>query len=257
MGKKRSNSRSQGGGGKVRRGSSSNGVSSSTGHQSMLNVSGKQNTSGVYKRLVGSTKGKSIKKRVQLLEKNVMSDQEIKYSFGQTQTSSVITTNTPILTLLNGQARGDAVQQRIGDMCKALQITLTGKVETNGASCLMRVMIVADRDCQGAAIPLTGTNSLFGTATPEIYAMLNVNNANLKRYNIIHDEVFRIGTTMGDFERPISIKKKLNFKVNYKGGSTATIASIYSNSIYLIFNAEYTGANAILSYDFLYEYLDS
>jgi len=258
MGKKRSSGSTRPDSSKKRKGSGASGVSNSFSHQTMNNVSGKQASGSVFRRLVGSTKGKSLKKRVALIEKNVMSDQEVKYLFNQHINIPIVTNCVPTVNLLNGIQRGVAVQQRIGDTTRALCVTMTGIAYVSDDA-VYRIMIVADRESNGLGLPLSGTNSLFGQNPIPIYSMLELNSANTKRYNVIHDEIFRLGVAAGDYVRPFKIKKKLNFKVGYKLGNTGTYTDISSNAIWLL-TICYIGnveAQHFVEVDMLYEYLDS
>jgi len=153
---------------------------------------------------------------------------------------------TPSLTLLNGVAVGTDFTDRIGRkviMKSCFFRAFLYPVDDTTQNDILRCIIVYDNQTNGAAPIIT---DIFKQSSP--LSQLNLNNRD--RFKILYDKEFPIGkvdtTTDAAFSNGKNVyvfKKylKLNHEVIF-GGTAATVASIQTGSIYLMFVTANTAA---------------
>lgn len=151
--------------------------------------------------------------------------------------------NAPTISLLNGVATGDDFNSRDGRQTVIKSINFRASCQPYGNTMsfgdTMRVMIVQDSQPNGATF-LTG--DLF-SATTATYGAVGMNNLNNRsRFKVLMDKqisldgaIYAGSVLTGGNPATKTIKKymKCHIPVQYSG-TGATIASIATNSIYLV-----------------------
>jgi len=139
-------------------------------------------------------------------------------------------TNTSV-TLLNGIARGDDINERTGRevIMKSIQFTgCTYGTAGTGIDQLHRVLLVYDRQTNGAA--LTAAQVLSDT-TP--YSPRNLENR--KRFKILYDRLFSINASgEAGTRRVFKFYRRLSHPITFNSGDAGDVADITSGSLYLI-----------------------
>jgi len=140
-------------------------------------------------------------------------------------------------TLLNGIARGDDDGQRNAREIYMKDVGIQGYALNRIASparTLGRILLVYDRQCNGAALTLA---QLIGDAPPtHINTMFQYTlRENRRRFVVLKDWRVNIGVT-GTFEAYslIDWKVDLNLPVEYNSGDAGTVADITTGSLYLV-----------------------
>lgn len=150
-------------------------------------------------------------------------------------TDAISTTTT--MTLCDALAPGTAANQRIGMKVAIRSIELRVWLMNNAATGVeqaVRVMLFWDRQANGA-IPAAVTDIIIA-ASP----IAPRNLANRRRFKIIKDKVFTIGSCAATTGSPTSrtYKNYIKFKkpviVEYNAGVAGNIADISSNSLYML-----------------------
>lgn len=148
---------------------------------------------------------------------------------------------TGSVTLISGCATGTDFTDRIGRRTNitAIQVRGSMKLQTDAQSEIPqvgRVMIVEDMQCNGVIASIT---DILKTAETTSFNNLN----NRERFRVHHDQVFDFGIWsktatqsygMGNCCHHFEIYKRVNIPVVYEG-TGATIGSISSGAIYLVF----------------------
>lgn len=141
---------------------------------------------------------------------------------------------TTSLTLLNGLTQGISETQRIGrkvtftkEMIR-LSMKLTDAAGTGPPvdGCVLRVMVVQDRQCNGSPIMLT---DLLVTATTTSFNNLEFG----KRFYVHKDMRMTFDVDSNSATRNISINLKRRVHTTF-GGIGSAISNIATNSLYLI-----------------------
>lgn len=148
-----------------------------------------------------------------------------------TTINSAINT-TGVITLINGCARGDALNERIGRATHMQSVYVRGLVDANattGIAQIARVLIVYDRQANGVAPAITDILT-------HVHPYGHVNLSNSLRFSVIADQDYEIydRTNGGDVDRSINIYRKLDLPVHYNSGDAGTVADITTGALYLI-----------------------
>ena len=148
-------------------------------------------------------------------------------------TGSLVADTTGTLSLLNGIARGDDIDERDGRevIMKSIQINgLNAVTSGTGVDQTHRVILVYDKQANAAAC--TGAQVLDTTAANITLAVRNLENR--KRFVILMDKVFRLSAS-GESNSSVAWRyyKRFNLPVTFNTGTAGTIADIVTGSLYL------------------------
>lgn len=149
--------------------------------------------------------------------------------------------STPFFQLLNGLVPGTGASQRVGMKVTVMSIQANFRVVTTAATGVdqyCRYMIVLDRQ----------PNGLAPAAITDILNISSVNGlknlASRKRFNLMIDKHFAMGSTLNDATHPGSIpnirlyriymKLRRPLVIEYNTGTAGTVADISTNSIHLV-----------------------
>lgn len=138
---------------------------------------------------------------------------------------------TGAVTLVNGIARGDEINERTGRELTMRSIQFNARAYATagtGADQVGRVLIVYDRQTNAAA--LTGAQVLasFDTNSPR-------NLENRRRFKILKDWRFPINATgESGSHRVLQFYRRLRHPVTFNSGDAGTVADITTGSIYVL-----------------------
>lgn len=139
--------------------------------------------------------------------------------------------STGAVTLLNGIARGDDINERDGRQVTAKQLELRlYRYVTSGTGIdqLTRVLVVLDRQANAAAPAIT---DVLVSASP--YALQNLDNR--KRFLILWDDLRHLNATAEADSACTNVKRiSLKFQMQFNNGNAGTVADITTNALYLI-----------------------
>jgi len=163
--------------------------------------------------------------------KLIKSAVNVEYKVQDTTQGLTNITTTPVVTLFNGLLRGDDFNQRNGRMVKWTSIyqRITGQsVVTAAVPHYIRYILFWYKDPSGVAPNAT---QMFGTATPSINAMMNLNVR--KDFIILTDMVMRCNPVAGGSSSNFrKIYKKTSMHTVFNGGNAGSIADIESGALY-------------------------
>lgn len=146
---------------------------------------------------------------------------------------------TGSITLISGVATGTDYQARVGRVVDLKSIQVRGfvypAVNTGTIDNLARVMIVHDRNPNGAALPT------IATILDAVLATAFNNLTNRDRYRVLMDKFIFVGRRQNTATQAFSSNcgtfinkyKKVNIRSVF-GGTTAAIGSIQEGAIYLV-----------------------
>lgn len=138
---------------------------------------------------------------------------------------------TGVVQLLNGCARGDDINERIGRQTtmKSIEIHLRNScTDTTGVQQIHRVLIVYDSQTNATALTIP---NVLTDAT--VWALKSLENRN--RFQIILDKLINLAGN-GVYPEQLAWKwyKKLQHQVTYNNGDAGTVADITTGSLYFI-----------------------
>lgn len=143
--------------------------------------------------------------------------------------------STPSITLLNAMASGAAVNEHVGRevLLKSIQANLVATATaTTGLSQVARIMLVYDRQSNGAAPTITDilTNS-------NVHAVRNLNNRH--RFKIFWDQMVVLpnrvtATESGQLELVLRYYRKLRHPQTFNSTATAVQGAITTGSLFLV-----------------------
>lgn len=153
--------------------------------------------------------------------------------------------------LLNGITQGIAENERIGANAKMkyIEVKYNLYVDLNVGAALWqayRIMIVRDKQTNLATPPASMADGPLFSTSLATYSPLDPKWH--LRYDILHDEFFTLNNLSNESNghRTRSFKVNLNNINTVYDGTTNTVASIASNSIFLLyFNTEATAQSAM------------
>lgn len=191
---------------------------------------------------------KNLSKRITKLEREI----EVKYK--DTYLNDNPSTATPILTLLNGMTQGvDDTANRIGSQINATSVQLKYLIRTNSANLTparLRVMLVWDRQANGAVPTMAGTRGILDDATISDFTIAPYSKQTDKRFKVVYDKLHVInpevilnattGATTTLVPKEVSKFKVIKLKrlIKFNDTAGATINSIETNSLFFIMIAE-------------------
>jgi len=163
--------------------------------------------------------------------------------FKSVDANAVLDVNTAgAVFLLNGIARGDDIDERIGRQVTLKSIQMRAQTygtAGTGVDQTHRVMIVYDRQTNAAA--LTVADVLQTVAW-----LSHRNLENRKRFRVLYDKCVNINAT-GEpgTSRVLEFYRHLNHPEEFNNGDAGTVADIQSGSLYLVvIGSEAAGATA-------------
>lgn len=144
--------------------------------------------------------------------------------------------------LLNGCARGDDINERVGRQItmKSIQIKFNTKVTTStGVDQRHRIVIVYDKQTNAAAAAWT---DVFVSA--DTMALRNLENRS--RFVILYDKMITLNASAESGSSALrSIYLRCNLPVTFNSGDAGTVADIVTGSLYLmVIGSEGAGATA-------------
>lgn len=147
--------------------------------------------------------------------------------------------STGVLTLINGLSLGNTSTTRIGQKVAIQSLELKYRaavVATTGLDQTHRILLVLDRQCNGAALTLA---DVIVPANTE--GLRNL--ASRRRYKILQDIRFDLNAAAesgSSHAGKLYMKFKKPILVEFNAGNAGTVADISSGSIYMI----HLGSNA-------------
>lgn len=146
-------------------------------------------------------------------------------------TASTRPDTTGDVILLNGIARGDDINERVGRRVtiRSLEAHLYDTVtKDTGVDQVHRVLIVYDMQSNGTA-PVV-TDVLVSASTT---SLKNLDNRN--RFRILYDQAWTLNASgESDSQKHITKYMRVNLPVQFNSGDAGTIADIQTGSIYFI-----------------------
>lgn len=147
---------------------------------------------------------------------------------------------TGTIALVNGCARGDDINARIGReiVMRSVQIEIDAQsTDTTGIAQEGRILLVYDRQANGAAPTFANVLAATGASLP----ISPRNLENRRRFKILMDKKFVLGpqgatTTAlgGQSVKHFKFYRRLRHPVTFNSGNAGTIADITSGSLYLM-----------------------
>lgn len=139
--------------------------------------------------------------------------------------------STGEVTLLNGLARGDDVDARVGRkvVMKSVQLQLRPRVTvTTGLAQICRIMLVYDKQTNAAALTIAQV-----LQNASISGLRNLENRD--RFVVLMDQFIELSASgnQGDFKH-FNKYLRCNLPVIFNSGDAGTIADITTGSLYLI-----------------------
>lgn len=146
-------------------------------------------------------------------------------------TVAQVADTTGAVTLINGIARGDDINERVGRqvILKYIQANIVNYVTpTTGIDQSHRMLIVLDRQANGAAPAITDV--LVSAST---VAMPNLDNR--KRFRILFDSIKNMNASGEPGSMIVQrVFKRVNIPVQFNSGDAGTVADIQTGALYLI-----------------------
>lgn len=146
------------------------------------------------------------------------------------------------IALLNGCARGDDINERVGRQITivGLQLKATSLVTAGtGVDQTHRLLIVVDKQANATAPAITDVlDAVSTTAFPKL--------ENRNRFRILYDKSWVLSASAeAQSSKMVNVNIKGPIKVTFNNGDAGTIADITTNSIYaLILGTEARGVTA-------------
>lgn len=159
---------------------------------------------------------------------------ELKYADIQQHQTDVIDVGT--FVLLNGIGQGSEAYNRVGRQILMRQLDLKlSFTQQNGAvnAQQLRYMVVYDRQTNGAIF--TNTNLLDNSVALLWWTRKNTNPDNRDRFEILLDRTIQVNPNLLEASAPVfDHHMRLNLPAQFSGAG-ATVASITTGSLYLVF----------------------
>jgi len=155
---------------------------------------------------------------------------------------TVSTATGTSVNLLNGIARGDEINERIGREVTMRSIQVKGNCHVTagtGVDQIHRVMIIYDRQTNAAALTAAQVLVAVGVDQPR-------NLENRKRFKILFDRSFALNASgkPGSY-RTWQFYRRLAHPVTFNAGDAGTVADITTGSLYFVtIGTELAGATA-------------
>jgi len=163
--------------------------------------------------------------------------------FKSVDVAGAYTANTTgAIQLLNGIARGDDINERIGRqvILKSIEMHVVNYVTpTTGIDQTQRILVVYDSQTNATALTILQVLNFVTTISLK-------NLENRKRFSILLDKLINLNAS-GESGSKVCWKwyKKLNHETTFNNGDAATVADITTGSLYLIsIGSEAAGATA-------------
>jgi len=146
-------------------------------------------------------------------------------------TATAAATTASAVTLLDGIARGDEINERIGREVTLRSIQISGVSYVTPATGIdqnHRVLIVYDRQTNAAA--LTAAQVLSAVSC---YAPRNLENR--KRFKILFDRTWHLNASAEpNSQRIFKFYRRLAHPVTFNAGDAGTVADIVTGSLYMV-----------------------
>lgn len=155
--------------------------------------------------------------------------------------------------LLNALSQGTTATTRVGNEAIFKSIYMKATVYpgvTTGVTQNIRVMLVLDKQPNGAAMPIVGATSttgrlLFATAGT-CYPYVPLDLFNKDRYVSLYDKVYAINPPFSTAAVQFEVKKYINLGKGIQSiynGNAGTIADLSSNALYLVICGDQPSGN--------------
>jgi hypothetical protein len=145
--------------------------------------------------------------------------------------AAIASNTTGAVTLLNGIAPGTSMAQRVGHVIHMSYLDMrcyTTVTAGTGVDQTHRVLLVLDKQCNGAAPAVTDVLTYASTMSP-------YNLYNRKRFLILMDRTFNLNAVaQGGSHKSWNVHKSIPYEVTYNAGTAGTVADIITNSLYLV-----------------------
>lgn len=198
---------------------------------------------------------KSLNKRIKNIEHNMI---ETKYA--HVFVNGTVITAAGIQTFLHPVAQGDTRNGREGNeiLASAIHLRLQFRTDidnTNPSS--VRMLLVWDRQPNGAAPTTLGANGILDNTTITNVLLSPHNYDSKDRYKILHDKVYVLtpateGTVtagvvvqVGGIDRHVVIWKKLGRNIKWNAAN-GTISEVVTNSLYAIYLTDLTSNQPVV-----------
>lgn len=156
-----------------------------------------------------------------------------------TSTTATSYCDSPTCTLINGIAKGDEINQRIGREIRMKHITVRGfyraVADATGKSTINRMLIVYDKQPNHAA--MTGADLFDTLAATAIDVTKMYNLDNRKRFTVLYDRVFPVD--MMEYSKacqkvPFYIDFPVNLPVIYNATTNATYSAVETGTLWIV-----------------------
>lgn len=154
---------------------------------------------------------------------------------------------------LNQMATGDSINTRDGNSIRCKSIIVAGNCRWSGSGTdsQLRVLLIWDNQQENATDP--GLASIFGSATPEQFALLNPNT--LGRYTIVADKRFSMRQSN---QAAANVMFKFSAKLNRHSRFSGTSASdITKNGLYIVIYSNEATNTPTVEYTTQFRYVDN
>ena len=135
------------------------------------------------------------------------------------------------VALLNGIARGDDINQRIGRkvVMRSMEVRVESYVTHNtGIDQNHRVLIVFDRQCNATALTVADVLTAVDINSPR-------NLTNRSRFKILYDNLHHLSSTAEPgSHKVIDMYRRLWLPVTFNSGDDGTVSDIQTGSLYLV-----------------------
>lgn len=146
-------------------------------------------------------------------------------------TVNIACDQTGAVALLNGIARGDDINERIGRkvVMRSMEVRVQSIVTSNtGVDQSHRVLFVFDRQCNATALTVADVLTAVDINSPR-------NLTNRSRFKILYDNLHHLSSTAEPgSHKVINFYKRLWLPVTFNSGDAGTIADIQTGSLYLV-----------------------
>jgi len=166
--------------------------------------------------------------------------------------------------LLNGIARGDDIDERIGRQvtCKAYEVNLAIRPAVAGAApvpSIVRCMIVYDKQTNGAIMTPSQLLLAIGTANAPLMPR---SLENRERFTVLRDmKIGMASAELTDYQpapKVVKIYQSVVLPMTFNAGDAGTVADITTGALYAIFISDQAGAPLpVVSFTSRVRYMDN
>lgn len=150
-----------------------------------------------------------------------------------------ITDNLGIQSTLTSLSQGLTAITRTGQSVKFTHLSFNAFIFLGAVSAVtyVRVLVIADRDPNGAAFAVGDFYAAAATGTDYTSAHRNV--GNLKRFSVMHDQAIGLASSTLQVKR-LDLEIPLDFHTLYNTGNVGNVTDIQSGGLFLIVQSNQT-----------------